>query len=240
MERRRLRQGRSSGKSRRARDSSARRLAEELARLHLRWASRVLPRIGEYGYATAARPEEQWQRTEMNRSIDAYLTSLRPSLCAAVEISGDAHAAKPWREYTSFSYPEFDLCEPLTSTRRFDVVICEQVLEHVPAPWTAAANLAELCSEGGTVVASTPFLIKVHELPLYRMRDYWRFTPRGLQTLLEQSGLEVHHVGAWGNRECIVGNFDRWAAYRPGLSLENERGLPVQVWAFARKPAGRA
>ena len=56
-------------------------------------------------------------------------------------------------------------------------MICEQVLEHVVDPWAAAANLRGLCAPGGHVIVSTPFLIKVHELPSYGMHDYWRFTP---------------------------------------------------------------
>ena len=172
----------------------------------------------------------------MNRAVDAYLTSLGPTRLTAAEISGDSHSGKPWKEYASLDYPEFDLCAPVTDPRRFDVVICEQVLEHVATPWTAAANLAELCADGGAVVVTSPFLIKVHELPMYGMRDYWRFTPRGLRTLLEHVCLEVEHVGAWGNRDCVVGTLDRWAAYRPWHRLDNEPDLSVQVWAFARRP----
>jgi hypothetical protein len=41
------------------------------------------------------------------------------------------------------------------------------------------------------VIVSTPFLIRVHELLLFGMYDYWRFTPRGLQVLLEGAGLAV-------------------------------------------------
>jgi hypothetical protein len=44
------------------------------------------------------------------------------------------------------------------------------------------------------VVVSTPFLIRVHELRMYGMNGYWRFTPRGLRTLLERAGLEVDRV----------------------------------------------
>ena len=35
-------------------------------------------------------------------------------------------------------YPRFDLCAPLAERRRFDVVLCEQVLEHVVDPCAAA------------------------------------------------------------------------------------------------------
>ncbi len=83
--------------------------------------------------------------------------------------------------------------------------MCEQVIEHVVDPWAAAANLRGLCSPGGHVVVSTPFLIRVHELPEWGLHDYWRFTPRGLQTLLERAGLEVESVHSWGNRRCLVG-----------------------------------
>jgi SAM-dependent methyltransferase len=173
----------------------------------------------------------------LNRTVDAYIASLDPRRCTAAEISGDAHASKAWKEYAALAYPEFDLCAPLAEARRFDVVICEQVLEHVPDPCAAAANLRQLCAAGGHVIVSTPFLVRVHELPLFLMGDYWRFTPRGLRTLLERAGLEVEEVESWGNRECVVGNFRRWSAYRRWHSLRNEPEYPVQVWAFARNPA---
>ena len=179
---------------------------------------------------------EQWQRVVLNRAVDAYLASLGPSGLSAAEISGDAHAGRPWMRYTSLNYPEFDLCAPLDISDRFDVVICEQVIEHVIDPRAAAANLRELSVPGGHVIVSTPFLVRVHELPAYGMPDFWRFTPRGLDTLLKGAGLDVARVEAWGNRSCVVGNFDRWPAYRRWHALGNEPDLPVQVWAFARNP----
>lgn len=182
----------------------------------------------------AGSPAEHWQRIELDRAVDRYLSSLDLPQLGAVEISGDAHSSRPWREYTSLSYPDFDLCAPLEGRGSFDVVICEQVIEHVVDPCAAARNLRDLCAPGGHVIISTPFMVKVHELPLYGMHDYWRFTPRGLRTLLERAGLEVETLGSWGNRDCVVANFDRWVAYRPRNSLHDESDLPLQVWAFAR------
>ena len=181
-------------------------------------------------------PDEHWQRLVLNAAVDEYLSSLDPPGRSAVEISGDTHAGRPWRDYVSLSYPEFDLCAPLQVERRFDVVICEQVLEHVVDPRAAAANLRGLCEPGGRVVVSTPFLVRVHEVPLFLMNDYWRFTPRGLRVLLEEAGLEVETVDAWGNRQCVVGNFNRWSRRRRWHSMRNEPDFPVQVWAFARNP----
>jgi len=182
----------------------------------------------------AASGLEQWQRLTLNTAVNRHIEALDPTSRSAAEISGDAHVSKPWRSYVSLNYPEFDLCAPLRDRGKFDVVICEQVIEHVIDPWAAADNLRGLSSPGGHVIVSTPFLIRVHELPMYGMPDYWRFTPRGLRTLLERAGLEVETVGSWGNRSCVVGNFDHWPAYRRWHSLRNEPDLPIQVWAFAR------
>lgn len=170
----------------------------------------------------------------MATAVDDHIASLGPAGLSAAEISGSTHAAKPWRSYRSLDYPEFDLCADLAVTERCDVVICEQVLEHVVDPCKAASNLRRLSEPGGHVIVSTPFLIRVHELPAYGMKDYWRFTPDGLRELLERAGLEVERVDSWGNRDCVVGNLDRWSALRAWHSLRNERDLPVQVWAFAR------
>jgi SAM-dependent methyltransferase len=180
---------------------------------------------------------EQWQRVPLNGAVTRHLRSLGPPGLSAAEISGDAQAGLGWKRFASLNYPEFDLCAPLDGQGTFDVVICEQVIEHVVDPFRAAANLRGLCNSGGHVVVSSPFLIRVHELPVFGLRDYWRFTPRGLRTLLEHVGLTVVEVGSWGNRSCVVGNFDRWPAYRRWHSLRNEPELPVQVWAFARNPS---
>jgi SAM-dependent methyltransferase len=185
---------------------------------------------------------EQWQRVPLIRAVNRHVEQLGPERLEAAEISGADHSGKPWKRFESLDYPEFDLCAPLPEEFRgaFDVVLCEQVIEHVIDPNAAAENLLALVRPGGHVIVSTPFLVRVHELPMYGMKDYWRFTPRGLRTLLERAGLEVDEVGSWGNRSCVVANFDHWPAYRRWQSLQNEPDLPVQVWAFARNPdAGR-
>jgi len=181
---------------------------------------------------------DHWQRKVMYESVNAHLDALDVVGLTCVEIAGANHAGRSWKEFRNLDYPAFDLCAPVLEENRgaYDVVICEQVLEHVEAPWAAAANLRELCAPGGEVIVSTPFMIRVHELPYFGLRDYWRFTPRGLRTLLEAGGLEVESVESWGNRECVVGNMRVWSAHRPWHSLRNEPDIPLQVWAFARRP----
>ena len=198
---------------------------------------RITERIDDLRFPEAASGADHWQRAVMNAAVDDHIASLGPAQLSAAEISGDAHSDKPWSEFVSLDYPEFDICAPVEQAERFDVVICEQVLEHVIDPCAGAAGLRSLCKPGGHVIVTSPFLIKVHELPFYGLKDYWRFTPRGLRTLLEHVGLEVNTVEAWGNRPCVVGNLSRWSALRPWHSLRNDPDVPLQVWAFARRPA---
>jgi len=195
-----------------------------------RWAGRVrgLPEVPLRGAA------RHWGRIVMDREIDAFLRSLSPTSLAAVEISGEAHRDRqPWRSYLTLDYPAFDLCSPPDPLPgRFDVVLCEQVLEHVPDPIRAVQTLFDLCLPGGTAVISTPFLVKVHPYP----HDYWRFTEEGLQTLLAYVGFRVERTGAWGNAAAVRANFVGWALYRPWRSLRNNPELPISVWAFAHRP----
>lgn len=172
----------------------------------------------------------QWCRLVMNERISAVLDGLPAGLCDAVEVSGDQHGGRPWRSYRRLSYPEFDLCSPST-VDQYDVVICEQVIEHVRDPGTAVSTLRELCRPGGVVVVSTPFLVRVHREP----EDFWRFTPSGLRHLLEGAGLEVVSVSSWGNAACVSANFRRWVGRRRWDSLADDPDLPVVVWAVARR-----
>jgi SAM-dependent methyltransferase len=203
-----------------------------------RLAGRLWQPLGRIAIPSASEPSAQWMRQVMDVEIEAKIASLDPATKRAVEISGRTHARHEWREYVALMFPEFDLCAPLGAEHagRYEVVICEQVLEHVLEPRTAAANLRALCAPGGTAIVSTPFLVRVHELPEYGMRDYWRFTPHGLEALLRDAGFREVAVSSWGNRECVIGNFDRWAASRSWQPHRNEPNLPVQVWAYARNP----
>ena len=107
------------------------------------------------------------------------------------------------------------------------MVICEQVLEHVADPCAARQEPGPPLPARRGVIVSTPFLIRVHELPAYGMRDYWRFTPRGLQTLLERAGLEVEHGRDLGER--AVRDREPPALVRvPALALDAQRARPAR------------
>ena len=178
--------------------------------------------------------EGQWLRAVMLPDTRAAFEGLDPPSLHVVEVSGELWTGMPWASHTQLGFPGFDLCrppEPLPGP--FDLVICEQVLEHVPDPLTAVRTLRRLCRPDGHVYVSTPFLVRLHDWP----GDYWRFTPDGLALLLRSQGLEPLWVRSWGNREVALANFDHWVPRLAGQSLRNEPQLPVSVWALARPAA---
>jgi SAM-dependent methyltransferase len=193
-------------------------------------------RVDERLFPEAGSAGDQSQRVVMDRAVNRFLRSLGPGKLTCVEISGEAKGALGWKQFVSLNYPQFDICDP-TPQDTYDVVVCEQVLEHVIDPFLAAANLRALCNPGGHVVVTSPFLIRPHELPMFGMRDYWRFTPRGLTVLLERAGLEVIEASSWGNRLGVWSNLSRWSATRDWYPLGNNPETPVQVWAFAKNHA---
>ena len=69
----------------------------------------------------------------------------------------------------------------------FDTVLCTQVIEHVRTPNAVIAECARVLRPGGVLIVTAPQYWEVHEAP----HDYFRFTPIGLQLLVEGCGLSV-------------------------------------------------
>ena len=179
--------------------------------------------------------ERHWVRIVMDREVERLLRALGPAGLDAAEISGSGRSHLGWQSFTRLDYPDFDLVHP-RQVGQFDVVVCEQVLEHVTQPFTAVATLAQLVRPGGHVLVSVPFLLRVHEAPI----DAWRFSPTGVRLLLESSGLEVLEVASWGNPWCVRANLLEWAPFSwhhrllSRRSLANHPDTPLVVWALAR------
>ena len=66
----------------------------------------------------------------------------------------------------------------------FGVVLCTQVLEHVPEPAAVLGELARVLRPGGRLYLTAPLAWELHELP----HDYYRYTQAGLSHLFETAG----------------------------------------------------
>jgi len=173
----------------------------------------------------------------MNREIDQFIRSLDCPHIDALEISGSgAQGRYNFRSYQTVEFPEYDVCKGPLALEKFDLIIAEQVFEHVLRPDSAAAHVRQMLRPGGVFVISTPFLLKVHEHPL----DLYRWTEQGMRQLLETAGFTVLSSGSWGNLKCLMADMRpglSWTVYDPlRHSLENDPQFAIVVWAFAAKP----
>jgi SAM-dependent methyltransferase len=198
--------------------------AEPLAKATLR---RLLKAIG---YETT-----DWCRVVMYRHCFAFVRSLNPAKLDVLEISGGPQWRREFefQSYMGTAFPGFDICSEVLD-RRFDLIIADQVFEHLRWPYRAARNVYAMLRPGGFFLIATPFLLRVHKSPI----DCSRWTEEGLSCLLQECGFEAAMIEthSWGNRRCLVANLARWRRRGWFGSLKNEPDFPVMVWAFAQKP----
>jgi SAM-dependent methyltransferase len=84
----------------------------------------------------------------------------------------------------------------------FDVVLCNQVLEHADDPALAIRELFRAVAPGGRLLLSTHGTQVYHPSPV----DYWRWTHAGLEKIVRDNGewASVTVSPASGTTACIV------------------------------------
>lgn len=87
----------------------------------------------------------------------------------------------------------------------FDVVICTEVLEHVPEPIKAINEMSRILKKGGTLFLTAPLGSGLHQLPYHY---YGGFTPEWYKKFLNDAGLIINEITPNGgffkhlNQEC--------------------------------------
>lgn len=76
------------------------------------------------------------------------------------------------------------------SDAAYDCVFSFEVLEHLPHPQRAMAEMARVLRPGGMLLLTVPHLSRLHEEP----HDYFRYTRHGLRVLAEDVGLTVDRI----------------------------------------------
>jgi SAM-dependent methyltransferase len=85
-------------------------------------------------------------------------------------------------------------------TGSIDVLLCTETLEHVPDSARFLAEASRCICDGGRLILTVPFAARWHFIPY----DYWRFTPSGLEWLLENAGFAAIRVFARGNALTVA------------------------------------
>lgn len=167
------------------------------------------------------------------REIDAFLNSIGTDSRDCLEISaGWKWRDRKWGSFTEMNWPDHDICVDVLD-RQFDVIIADNVWEHLAYPYRAAKHVAQMLKPGGYFINITPFLIRYHPIPL----DCTRWTETGMMHFLEEAGFDPALIttGSWGNAAAVRANFYRWARAGWDRTLRNNPNFPVTVWAIARR-----
>jgi SAM-dependent methyltransferase len=137
------------------------------------------------------------------------------------------------KSYRAVDFPDFDITNDAL-VERFDIVIADQVLEHVIEPVAAVRNMRAMLRPEGWALIATPFLFRVHARP----HDYCRWTELGLRKLLMDGGFASENIRSfsWGNKACARAHIGGEVRdYGFGKDLSNDDDYPIMVWAFAQR-----
>jgi SAM-dependent methyltransferase len=81
-----------------------------------------------------------------------------------------------------------------------DTVMATETLEHVSRPEVFLAEAHRVLKPGGWMLLTVPFAARWHYIP----HDYWRFTPSGLRSLLNDAGFDTPCVYARGDEVTVA------------------------------------
>lgn len=120
----------------------------------------------------------------------------------------------------------------------FDLVIIDQVLEHVRYPIKVLEEAYRVLRTNGFVITGVPMLVPIHAEP----EDYWRFTRSGLNLLLTDSGFVNVSTGSWGHKlavkeylEYSFRGVNSKKEFAKIIEMPNEPMFPIHSWGFGQK-----
>jgi glycosyltransferase involved in cell wall biosynthesis len=189
-------------------------------------------------------------QTQMLRSIRdwAMLATDEPRTALSVDRNPTLNEILlcrwPGLTITEARWPEFDAQRlHQVPDGAYDLVFSHQVLEHIPKPWKAAAELVRVMRPGGLAIHTTCAANPRHGPPVFN--DYYRFLPDGLEQLFDTDAgpVEVCVKASWGNRQALLYNhaIDDGHGVLGGrrfvraVGEPNEENFPWATWIIFRK-----
>lgn len=141
------------------------------------------------------------------------------------------------------NYPEASILELPFGADEFDLVVSDQVLEHVVGdPQRAVEESRRVLKPGGLALHTTCLIQPIHR-DARSPADFWRFTPDALRWLCRDFA-RVVEVGGWGSPYVwlAVGLGLRYepvphASWHPlhRLAMSNDPRWPIHTWVAAEK-----
>ncbi len=82
----------------------------------------------------------------------------------------------------------------------YDSVLCTQVLEHLPHPQKAVAEMFRILRPGGYCLLTAPQTNELHDEPY----DFFRYTNHGFRVVFEDAGFIVENIDQRGKYHCTT------------------------------------
>ena len=181
---------------------------------------------------------EYWHRYITYKQIKKDINFLNMENLDVLEIS----AGEYWKEnhkfksFNAMNFPEYDICSEIITEKKYDLIIADNVWEHLKYPYRATKNVLKMLNDNGYFLMITPFLVRVHEVPI----DCNRWTEDGMKYFLNDCGFKLENIftNSWGNKKCVISDLrtdDTWTRVGIYRDMSNNKLFPLQVWALAKK-----
>ena len=112
---------------------------------------------------------------------------------------------------------------------RFDFILFNQVMEHLPEPKLVLAELYRVLKPGGKMIYTGPLFYEEHEQPY----DFYRYTQFGLRYLLESTGYDIDRIdwleGYFGTVGYQLNTMARYLPYTPSKGIAGYILTPIMM-----------
>jgi len=108
--------------------------------------------------------------------------------------------------YTPLDY-QSDILDIPVPDASFDVVVCTEVLEHVPEPIKAVRELARILRPGGLMLLTSPLGCLLHQEPFH---FYGGYTPYWYRRFVDEAGCDVVAIQSNQGFFSLFSDYSQW------------------------------
>jgi SAM-dependent methyltransferase len=181
-------------------------------------------------------------RTWLARENERFARTINPG---AVVLDAGA-GSQPYRKYfahCTYEAADFELVDkhyarstyvcdlsaiPVENAR-FDAVVFNQVMEHLPDPARTLSELCRVMKPGGRIACTAPLFYEEHEQPY----DFFRYTQFAWRKLMNEAGFEIERLdwmeGYMGTVAYQLETASKYLPKRPLPGSEGALAVPLML-----------
>lgn len=129
-------------------------------------------------------------------------------------ILGDGLGGKEGYKYGKLDYIS-DICNIPVPEKKFDVILCTEVIEHIPYPHLAIEEFSRILKKDGILILTAPSNCLRHMDPFY---FYSGFSDRWFETVLNDNNFLIEKIDT-------VGDYYQWLSVEIWRTLSLEKNI---------------